>query len=35
MPKNFQDYLDNKVTFLKWKDNGLLFAKIWICNGKC
>ena len=27
MPKNFQDYLGNKVTFLKWEDNGLLLAK--------
>ena len=27
MPKNFQDYLGNKVTFLKWADNGLLLAK--------
>ena len=26
MPKNFQDYLGNKVTFLKWEDNGLLLA---------
>ena len=28
MPKNFQDYLDNKVTFLKWVDNGLLLANL-------
>ena len=27
MLKNFQDYLGNKVTFLKWADNGLLLAK--------
>ena len=27
MPKSFQDYLGNKVTFLKWADNGLLLAK--------
>ena len=27
MPKNFRDYLGNKVTFLKWADNGLLLAK--------
>ena len=27
MPKNFLDYLGNKVTFLKWADNGLLLAK--------
>ena len=26
MPKNFQDYLGNKVIFLKWEDNGLLLA---------
>ena len=26
MPKNFQGYLGNKVTFLKWEDNGLLLA---------
>ena len=32
MPKNLQDYLGNKVTFLKWEDNGLLLSKIWICN---
>ena len=35
LPKNLQDYLRNKVTFLKWKDNGLLLAKIGTCNGKC
>ena len=28
MPKNFLDYLGNKVTFLKWADNGLLLAKL-------
>ena len=28
MPKNFQDYLGNKVTFLKWEDNGLLLANL-------
>ena len=27
MPKNLQDYLGNKVTFLKWENNGLLLAK--------
>ena len=27
MPKYFQDYLGNKVTFLKCEDNGLLLAK--------
>ena len=26
MPKNFQDYLGNKVTFFKWEDDGLLLA---------
>ena len=26
MPKNFYDYLGNKVTFLKWEDKGLLLA---------
>ena len=26
MPKNFQDYLGKKVTFLKWEDNVLLLA---------
>ena len=26
MSKNFQDYLGNKVAFLKWEDNGLLLA---------
>ena len=35
MPKHLPDYLGNKVTFLKWEDDGLLLAKIWICNGKC
>ena len=43
MPKNFQDYLGNKVTFLKWEDNGLLLANfieffcmvlIWHCYNK-
>ena len=28
MPKNFQDYLGNKVTFLKWEDNGLLLTSL-------
>ena len=28
MPKNFQDYLGNKVTFLKRKDNGLLLGNV-------
>ena len=32
MPENLQDYPGNKVTFLKWQDNGLLLAKIWICK---
>ena len=27
MSKNLQDYLGNKVTFLKWENNGLLLAK--------
>ena len=35
MPKNLQDYLGNKNTFLKWEDHGLLLAKILRCNGKC
>ena len=35
MPKNLQDFLGNKVTFLKWEDNGSLLAKIWICNATC
>ena len=35
MPKNLQGYLGNKVPFLKREDNGLLLAKIWICNEKC
>ena len=26
MPKSFQDYVGNKVTFLKWEDNALLLA---------
>ena len=26
MPKNFQDYLGNKATYLKWEENGLLLA---------
>ena len=43
MPKNFQDYLSNKVTLLKWEDNGLLLANfieffcmvlIWHCYSK-
>ena len=28
MPKHFQDYLGNKVLFLKWEDNGLLLANL-------
>ena len=28
MPKSFQDYLGNKVTFLKWEDNGLLLTSL-------
>ena len=32
MPKNLQVYVDNKVTFLKWEDNGLILSKIWVCN---
>ena len=35
MPKNLQGYLGNKVPFLKSEDNGVLLAKIWICNEKC
>ena len=30
MPKKFtilQDYLDDKIIFLKWEDNGLILAK--------
>ena len=43
MPKKFQDYLSNKVTLLKWEDNGLLLANfieflcmvlIWHCYNK-
>ena len=26
MLKNFQDYIGNKVIFLKWEDNGFLLA---------
>ena len=28
MPKNLQDYLGNKVTFLKWEDNEKLLAEM-------
>ena len=30
MPKNLEDYLGDKVTFLKWEDNELLLAEIWM-----
>ena len=35
MPKNLQDYLGNKVTFLKWEGNEKLLAEMWICHVKC
>ena len=39
MPKKFailQDYLDDKIVFLNWEDNGLILAKFEyaMCNGK-
>ena len=27
-----EDYLGDKVLFLKREDNGLILSKIWVCN---